>query len=230
VLVRDLLTGPVQRATVVATGSMATYLDVDGRFLAVVAEGGVRLPCAAILGPGARPPAGPEVALGEGHVDVGSWFDPRVRVGPVDPTAVSQLAAALRQRPCPDPRLPADAPDRLAAALAGGDLDATVSSLLGRGSGLTPSGDDLLAGALATLSALDAPAARPLSSCIQRLAPGRTTRLSRALLDAAAVGAMIPEAEAVLRAPTGPAFDELIGVGHTSGWSLAAGMMVGLAA
>ena len=81
VLVRDLLVGPVRRASVVATGPMATYLDVDGRFLAVVAAGGVRLPCAVMLGPGVRPPVGPDVVVGDDHIVAASWFDPRVRVG-----------------------------------------------------------------------------------------------------------------------------------------------------
>jgi hypothetical protein len=237
-LVRDLLVGPVRRAEVVATGPMATYLDVDGRFLAVVAAGGVRLPCAVVLGPGVRPPAGPDLAVGDGHIAAGSWFDPRVLVGPVDPVAVERLATELRRRSGEDPLLPADAVDDLAGALRGGDLDSAVAALVGRGSGLTPAGDDLLAGALAALRAVgSAVAGERLAAAVRRWAPGRTTRLSLALLDAAAVGAMIPEAEAVLRAlsrPTPPdqldrALDQLVSVGHTSGWHLAAGLLVGAA-
>lgn len=236
VLVRDLLVGPVRRAEIVATGPMATYLDVDGRFLAVVAAGGVRLPCAVVLGPGGRPPVGPDLAVGEGHIAPGSWFDPRVRVGPVEPAALELLATELRRRPGEDPLLPADAVDRLAEALRSGDVDSAVAALVGGGSGLTPAGDDLLAGALAALRAVGSPAADDLATAVRRWAPGRTTRLSLALLEAADVGAMIPEAEAVLRAVRAdderlePALDRLLGVGHTSGWHLAAGLMVGLAA
>jgi hypothetical protein len=245
-LVRDVLVGPVRRATVVATGPMASYLDVDGRFLAVVAAGGVRLPCAAMLGHRGRPPVGPDLAVGGGHIHehgrptavTGSWFDPRVRVGHVEPGAVERLAAALLQRPCQDALLPADAADRLAVALGGGRLDTTVAALVGRGSGLTPAGDDLLAGAMAALCALgSAAAAGRLAAAVRRLAPGRTTRLSVALLEAAERGAVIPEAESVLRALArrtpvdglGRALDELVGVGHTSGWHLAAGLTVGAA-
>ena len=234
VLVRDLLVGPVRRASVVATGPMATYLDVDGRFLAVVAAGGVRLPCAVMLGPGVRPPVGPDVVVGDDHIVAASWFDPRVRVGPVEPCAVERLAAELRSRPGGDPLLPADAADRLATALGGDELDAVVAGLVGRGSGLTPAGDDLLAGALAALRALGSGAAADhLAAAVRTSAPGRTTRLSVALLEAAAVGAIIPEAESVLRAlarPTPPdGLDGLVGVGHTSGWHLAAGIVVGAA-
>jgi hypothetical protein len=245
VLVRDLLVGPVRPAAVVATGPRATYLDVGGRLLAVVAADGVRLPCAAMLGPGGRPPTGPDLAVGDGGVyragrrvaAVGSWFDPRVRVGQVDYGAVGWLAAALCGRRRDDALLPGAAIDRLAFAWGGDGLDAAVAGLVGRGSGLTPAGDDLLAGALAALRALapgSAEATR-LAAAVRRWAPGRTTRLSVALLEAADQGAVIPEAAAVLRALVPPApvdrlgeaLDRLVGVGHTSGWHLAAGLVVG---
>jgi hypothetical protein len=246
VLVRDLVVGPVRPAAVVATGPHASYLDVDGRLLAIVAAGGVRLPCSAMLGPGGRPPAGPGLAVGGGGIHergrpvavAGSWFDPRVRVGHVEPGAVERLAVEVRQRRSDDALLPAGAADRLAVALGGAGLEATVAALVGRGSGLTPAGDDLLAGALAALRALGpAPAADRLAAAVRRWTPGRTTRLSVALLEAADLGAVIPEAGAVLRAVAQPAsverigdaLDELVAVGHTSGWHLAAGLAVGAA-
>ncbi|MGH9191387.1 MAG: DUF2877 domain-containing protein, partial [Acidimicrobiales bacterium] len=60
-----------------------------------------------------------------------------------------------------------------------------------------------------------------------------TTRLSAALLDAADVGGLVPEAAAMLRALAGgggveTAADRLIALGHTSGWHLAAGLLVGV--
>ncbi len=61
-------------------------------------------------------------------------------------------------------------------------------------------------------------------------------RLSAALLAAADHAAVVPEAAAVLRAVAdgGPdldgATDRLLGLGHTSGWYLAAGLAVGCAA
>ncbi len=133
-----------------------------------------------------------------------------------------------------DPLLPPDAVDRFAAALASGDARGAVGPLLGRGAGLTPAGDDLVAGALAALRAVapDSPPADALGAAVRALAQDRTTRLSSALLAAADEGAVIPEAAAVLRALSGvgdldAALGRLAAVGHTSGSYLAAGLLVG---
>jgi hypothetical protein len=262
-LVRDLVTGPVRRATVVAAGPAAVYLGVGTRLLAVVAPGGVQLPCALVLTADGLPLAGlgqlggprragrTGLAVGQGAVHQGGrrvvgisrWFDPRVRVGDVDPVAVARLATAVWSRRRRDPLLPADAVDRLADGLARGDVHRAVAALLGRGTGLTPAGDDLVAGVLAALRAVRSPAADDLGKHVRALAPVATSRLSAALLDAAGLGAIIPEAAGVLRALAGveasagngdgparleAAVARLVGVGHTSGWHLAAGLLVGL--
>jgi len=262
VLVRDLVTGPIRRATVVAAGPAAVYLGVGARLLAVVAAGGVQLPCALVLtadgpfaglgqhgGPGGAGRAGLAVGQGAVHqcgrrvVGISRWFDPRVRVGDVDPVAIARLATAVGSRPRPDPLLPVDAVDHLAHELARGDVHRAVAALLGRGTGLTPAGDDLVAGVLAALRAVGSPAADDLAEHVRALAPVATSRLSAALLDAADLGAVVPEAAAVLRAVAGveasagnddgpgrleAAVARLVGVGHTSGWHLAAGLLVGL--
>jgi len=249
VLVRELLVGPRRPATVVASGPAATYLDVGGRLLAVVASGGVRLPCALVLTAGSPAPvrAGAVVPVGEGVVGgsppgttreivVARWFDPRVRVDRYDVAAVAHLAGVVRARAGPDPSLPAGAAGRLAAGLtaAAGPAE-IVADLVGRGTGLTPSGDDLLAGALAALRAVRSPAAGGLADAIGALARERTTRLSAALLEAAAEAAVVPEAAAVVLAlASSPGRVEgaalrLVALGHTSGWHLAAGLAVGAA-
>jgi hypothetical protein len=184
-------------------------------------------------------PAGPVVAptaagagalwLGDEPIArVGRWFDPRVCVV----SAEAVVAATVSTDTTREALLPPDAVDRFADALAAGDDAATVEPLLGRGTGLTPAGDDLIAGALAALRALDSPRAESLGAAVRALAPGRTTRLSAALLAAADEGAVIPEAAAVLRALAGAgdlaaAVDGLRAVGHTSGAYLAAGLLVG---
>jgi hypothetical protein len=263
VLVRDLLAGPVRAAPVVAAGPAATYLDVGGRLLAVVQPGGVHLPCAVVLtgtrsyprepGPagasGVAAAAGFAVGGGAVHRDgrpvavVTRWFDPRMRLGRIDPVAVERLDALVRSRERTDALLPAGAAERLGVGLDRGDACAAAAALLGRGTGLTPAGDDLVAGALAALRAQASPRADDLAAAVRSLAPVRTTRLSGALLAAADVGAVIPEAADVLRAlarhgePPGrdhrpgaleAAVDRLVGVGHTSGWHLAAGLLAGL--
>jgi hypothetical protein len=231
VLVHDLLAGPVRRATVVAAGPAATYLAVGDGLVALVARHGVRLPCAAVLAGDDPPPTGDDLALGEGSVwdgdrpvaTVRRWFDPRVRLTEVDPEATRRLAARVHARPAPDPAVPTDAVAALAA-----DPGAVVDDLLGRGGGLTPAGDDLLAGCLAALRARRAPAAEVLGRAVRRQAKGRTSRLSAALLAAADQGGVVPEAAAVLRDEPG-ATDRLLDLGHTSGWYLAAGLAVGCA-
>jgi hypothetical protein len=258
VLVRDLLTGPVRAAAVVAAGPAATYLDVEGRLVAVVGAGGVQLPCAVVVGrtftvaasltsrpwSGARPHHD-DLAVGAGAIHqrgrpilaVCRWFDPKVRVPAIDSGASDYFAALVRRQRRVDPMLPAEAVERLAEGLAAGDAHNAVAALLGRGTGLTPAGDDLLAGALAALRAVGSPAAHGLGSAVRVLAPVGTTRLSAALLEAADVGAVVPEAAAVLRALAGvgtgsldAATGRLVALGHTSGWHLAAGLLVGVTA
>ena len=231
-LVHGVLVGPVRRATVIAAGPEATYVAVGDDLVALVARRGVRLPCAVVLAGDEPPPVGDDLALGEGSVwdgdrpvaTVRRWFDPRVRLTSVDPAATRRLAARVQATPAPDPAVPNDAVAALAA-----DPDASVDDLLGRGGGLTPAGDDLLAGCLAALRARRAPAAEALGRAVRGRAPGRTSRLSAALLAAADQGAVVPEAAAVLRDEPGAA-DRLLALGHTSGWYLAAGLAVGCAA
>jgi Protein of unknown function (DUF2877) len=128
---------------------------------------------------------------------------------------------------------------RLLAGLpaAAGDREASVAAaarLLGRGAGLTPTGDDLLAGFLvgATAFGIDAAALR---HAIAVLAPARTTALSAALLWHAARGECIDELAAVgvvltsqrLLRPeqAGRAVGRLMSVGHTSGAAMALGLV-----
>jgi hypothetical protein len=241
-LLRDLIAGPLCPAKVLAAGPAATYLEAGGQVLAIVAAGGVRLPCAVMLAAGRRLPAARSCCLAVGSgavyedgrrlVVVRRWFDPRVRLAGVDGRAVARLADVVRSRGSVDALLPHDAADRLASGVASGDA-AAVYPLLGRGTGLTPAGDDLVAGALASLRALGSPAADQLGAAVRALAPAATTRLSAALLEAADVGALVPEAAGVLRAVAGggdieTAADGLVALGHTSGWHLAAGLLVGV--
>ena len=107
------------------------------------------------------------------------------------------------------------------------DLVAASRRLQGRGTGLTPSGDDVLAGIL-LVGAVDPSRRRALAELVRS---ARTTRLSRAFLRWAASGHSIQPAHALLDAAasgdqTGMrrAAASLAGVGATSGRALAAGM------
>jgi hypothetical protein len=129
---------------------------------------------------------------------------------------------------------------RLAADLAAAAREhdgsiAVAARLLGSGPGLTPSGDDVLAGFLAGAAAfgLDADALREATAM---LAPARTTALSAALLWHAARGECIDELAAVAAVLTsqgrpgpeqaGRAVSRLLSVGHTSGAALALGLVI----
>lgn len=127
---------------------------------------------------------------------------------------------------CPVPELAA-VWEVVARDLRGGDLPAAFRRLQGRGEGLTPSGDDVLAGIL-LVAAID-PDNRDTLADLARAA--RTTRLSRAFLRWAAAGQSIQPAHALLdaaasgdRAGMCQSAASLAGVGATSGRALAAGV------
>lgn len=238
VLVRDALAGPRRAVPVIATGRWGAYLDAGGGLVAVIGPGAVRVPVAVVVDDAPAVAPGSTAVVGEGTVTVGGrtavvtrWFDPQVRLASVSRAGLARLAAVLDGRPCPDRLLAHGAAEELAAALGAGRVQPAVDALLGRGSGLTPAGDDLLAGALVALRALRDPAADDLGAAVVAAAP-RTNRLSGALLGAADVGAVVPQAAVLLRAlerdgAVGAAAAALLDVGHTSGWHLAAGLLAG---
>jgi hypothetical protein len=111
-----------------------------------------------------------------------------------------------------------------------GAVRQAVDRVVGRGIGLTPSGDDVLVGLLAALWSA-APGARSALAASSRVASGwartrsRTTDLSRHLLDQACRGLFGAALHGVLRAtataapPTdlSRAVDVMLGLGATSG-------------
>ena len=114
-------------------------------------------------------------------------------------------------------------PGLAARSAVAGPLD-DAERLLGRGPGLTPSGDDVLIGFIAMCAhahrewGLPDPA--PLAAALAAIAPARTTAVSAALLSEAAHGRFAPVVGAVCRA--GPAdlpaaLARLAVVGATSG-------------
>jgi hypothetical protein len=116
---------------------------------------------------------------------------------------------------------PAAAVDALLDALRTGDPGHDAADgLLGRGAGLTPEGDDLLAGACAVAAAGGVPLALP-----QDLRE-RTTALSATLLELAASGAAPRPLHTVLDLSSGDwrrALTDLVGLGASSGRAIALG-------
>ena len=130
-------------------------------------------------------------------------------------------------------RNPSLAEPLLADVLRVGDVAALARILGGRGPGLTPSGDDLLAGVLLTARALWGERAEP--QLVAAAATVRTTRIAEAFLNWAARGQLIEPAHRFLLAvaagdPAGAraAALALLPVGHSSGRDLISGVCLGL--
>jgi Protein of unknown function (DUF2877) len=183
------------------------------------------------------------IRVGDLRVRVVRWWDCRVR--PIRPgsTGVHDVgsAAELAARGVPEQAIRtlerALAADRAGDHSCGqGALEAAVDALVGLGSGLTPGGDDLLAGLLTALHACGrTDIARRVAVRALDQVTDRTTLLSADLLRLAARGFACLEALAVLKAihsPEGARLDQaihrLLSIGHSSGADLATGLAIGL--
>lgn len=242
VWVGELLAGPRHRGTVVHSGADAVYVESHGDVIGVVSRHATPIPCtiatradsveALLAGP--RPTVGDAVTVGDGAVELGGS---RVRVSRLVDFAMQAFDRSLA--PQMTERLTAVDPDGGATGdeIAPDVLDllrerptAALDRVLGRGSGLTPFGDDVVCGLLATLLASDDPCAPALRGEARRQAPGRTTSLSATLLHRAGEGDVLPAFAQVVTALVHRPHDlearvaRLRGVGHTSG----AGMLLGL--
>jgi hypothetical protein len=255
---RHLLAGPPRPGQVLGVFPTVVYVGFSAaeasELVAVETADGLGLPRAVTLAAASssRPlravRAGDDAHVGEGRLDVGPlaldvvrWWSPRrprrVTTGYDD----ARLDAVSRRLPA----LPADLEDRLGSltrvleASRSADLSDAVIGLLGLGAGLTPEGDDVLAGLLVGLEAVPraSPLARQLGDLVTGLAASRTTTLSAALLCDAADGFGVPalvdlidglhEVELSQRTTSRRTLAEvlvrLLAVGHTSGAALAHG-------
>lgn len=245
----SVLAAPARTATVLAAFPQALYLRLHDdrvpgdRVLPVVSATGLRLPTAMVLatvlptiGWGVQP--GDAVVVGDGEVHlravrirgVRTWRPLRVPGGdrPPAPDAAPALVSLTA------PAWVEAAHVLVAAVLAGQDVTLQVSATVGGGVGLTPSGDDVLCGALLALrlgGAADA-RARLWSAVTPRL--GSTTSLSAALLAEAADGYAVPAVVRLATALAGgprtahtvvPAAREVVTIGHSSGVALLSGLL-----
>jgi hypothetical protein len=160
---------------------------------------------------------------------VGRFVD--VRVPRIDPDRILRRAASPARTPAEPPR-PAAAGLAAYRDLAAVPDARTVAHLVGHGDGLTPLGDDVLAGWLAVLHATGR-LGDDLSATV-RAGLHRTTLLSATLLDCALHGEVLPELATYLRAIDSPeepaAATALDAIGHTSGAGLRYGADHALAA
>lgn len=261
--IRAVLTGAPQAAHWIGAVDAALYLSTTGprpTVVAVLSSDAVRLPCGLVLASTTAELALTMIApprdvaeqenavVGDGCIQwvgpdgpvtiVGArqWAPQRARTGVAGPAALSELRSRLT--PC-ELGLEPDRLDRLAM-----HPDSTaVAGLLGRGPGLTPSGDDVLAGYLFAAKAFGLEVGR-VDAAVAARAPQATGAVSAQLLRHAGRGEAIGEVVALVDALTDPltegprhyaaaALDRLaaltaalLRVGHTSGAALARGVLL----
>ena len=242
--IADLLAGAPQEAHLLGASRFALYLGLDASkggvtVIAVLAADAVRLPLGLVIA-GRLPDLSPTstASVGGGEVCVGPlairatrWFDARPLL--VEPFQLDRIDAAARLLgglPAEAHGLPDEPLDSIATCLINGDPTPSLR-VIGRGPGLTPAGDDLVAGALAAI-ALRGRLHRAAVQAVLAHAVSATTSLSSSLLWCAAAGQVVPQANRFLVAlcgatPVDSALDDLRAVGGTSGTALALGLVAG---
>lgn len=262
--IRGLVEGPRRALSLLAAFPTAAYLTTsEGTVLAAVAPGSVRLPCAVVLPsandlPAERLSADAWVGLGgltlDGkRVEITQWWRPTPPAPPSSAAVLARGLDALGTRLSVQQhrllRVVSDGLRRLEAAVRMREPDSAADAacaLIGLGPGLTPSGDDVVAGFLVGLHHLAVPreatrAGQALSAARAHVrdriggrvlleAPVRTTTLSAALLGHATRGQTAAEVTAVLNAlsgrrPLSPVLMRLMAVGHSSGYDMACGIL-----
>ncbi|MEN8039898.1 MAG: DUF2877 domain-containing protein [Actinomycetota bacterium] len=235
-------------ATVVGSASHAVWLLLDGGGVVVVStRDATRLPNSVEVAADAEANVfgsiehGSPATVGIGQVmldgltiDAVRWWDPRPALPTLDR---ARIAESIVDLPSTVDGMPLDA---IPATDSPAGLVAAASMLIGRGEGLTPEGDDYLAGVLSALRLFgEAVGDRRLMQTldatsleISSLARQRTTTFSAALIDHALKGNVALPAAAFLRAVAGrgdirASHRDLLAVGHSSGPALAAGIVLG---
>ncbi len=207
--------GPRQ---VLHASATAIYVDLDGWCLGLVSATATRVPCGlwstipdlTLLG-------GRPIRVEAGTLHVGD-----------EPVRITRLADVTVPTIGPNhgPRRSEEASFLTSSAglslPADGRLNpAHLDGLLGRGPGLTPLGDDVLAGWFAARIAAGRPDHVLAAALRRRLAV--TTLLSATLLDCALHGEVLPQLAAWLAEPSATTTDALLAVGATSGAGLLTG-------
>lgn len=241
-----LVAGPTCQGTVLTSTRLASYFLLDGdsdpMVVALVGPGAVRLPVAACVAQLPALAVGAMMQLGDGVITADGhswrpvrWWDPTPRLEAAALRAHGRrLAVAIAAEPPTAFGVDVEHGTWVVAALAQGD-PTPACGLLGLGPGLTPAGDDVVAGALAAFALMDRlPVAA--AAAVTSAARSRTTALSASLLMAAARGQVVPEAARTLRGlARGDDINEitatvqgLFAVGATSGHDLALGLAAAL--
>jgi hypothetical protein len=224
-LVRRAPDGPVR---VVHRGPNAVYVALGGQCVGVLGRAAVLVPCglrSRIHNFHSWPCESAYVADGALHIDGRALTVGRavaVQVPTLDHEAIPRRAVS--------PATPTAAPQAAVVGLVRQVTPASVDLLLGAGDGLTPLGDDVLCGWIATHRAAGVPT--PGVDHAVRSGLRRTTLLSATLLECALHGEVLPQLARFLRAlgtidETRAAAD-LLAVGASSGAGLLRGARLAL--
>jgi hypothetical protein len=230
----EQLGGAGGELTVLGAFPNAVYLQLVASevVLAVLSADAVRLPIGLVLAAGSSRLALASVT--EASLEDGELVLQGLRViARADRSAVLRPVGRPRQQLGAPNASSIGLPPELVAAL-GTDPALAVPDLIGRGPGLTPSGDDLLCGLLAGCVLFEVPADDVRQAVLDVLAsrPRATTSLSRALLRRAAAGEGIEQLSTLAEALCGTdpatlaqAWQALRAVGHSSGAALGLGLL-----
>lgn len=249
--VADLLDGPLRRGRLLGSSGHVAWVEFDGRVVVIGDLDSVRLPNGIVTTEAITSllvPSDPEISIGRGGIIVGREhairvlrrWDPR----PVLPAVNRLVTLGIIRDAAGDVAAMGDCD--LGSALASRNSARVVGSagrLMGRGPGLTPEGDDLLAAALASYllmsESLRREAAIRLVASVSDLlierSRRRTTMLASSLLTHALSGEVAAPIADLLRAICGRgevprALERLCSVGHSSGPAYAAGVFTGAVA
>lgn len=202
------------RRGVVAGGNRgAAYADFDGFVVALTARGVPLMPNGIALA-GPAPAAGTRFTVDGAH----AW-DPTLHLGDDAPTRGAQILKGVR--PHESGRRKGSDPLYVAVERRDPELAArAASALIGRGPGLTPEGDDLVAATAAVVAAGAWPAPERDAWLKALLPPDlrrRTTALSATLLELAVTGAAIEPLHGLFGDHWRAALARLRKLGHSTG-------------
>lgn len=238
----ERLAGPEFTAAVVHAGSDAIYLQSRGDVIGIVSSRAIASPCTIATRVSnldelftIRPGNGDEATLGNGGLRIhgvefrlGRFLDytaPRITDLLSFSNRFFEAAAGIEQRSELEPEL--------LEALRVRPSD-TLLQVLGKGSGLTPFGDDVVSAIVATFISANHSCATDLSRRVLELAPTRTTSLSATLLKRATHGEVLGEFARVISTclhqpkELGASMVKLSSVGHTSGAAMLLGLHLAL--
>jgi hypothetical protein len=206
-----------------ASGSGWAWVRDDDQVVHVTGARGPRGPITAVVDRVPVVAPGERLVWEPGNARV--WTTPSLPT-PAGAEEIASVCALVLPHRWNDPR---------ALRLSVVDLDGVAAELVGRGPGLTPAGDDVLAGFAYTRAALQGADAEELAVTVRALSP-RTSEPSSTLLRLAASGEVFAPAAAMLAALVSADAERLAAcvrqlsrLGRTTGRALLTGMLQALA-